>query len=100
MRTEKRTLDLHRIPRIQSLQFPPSSGKTAVMQLCELQASCPFRNCSCCLSLRDRNLSLARLGPGVASGWHAPLFKLTKSVSHANRDSTHDLHRLIDDTFT
>ena len=33
------------------------------------------------------------------SGWHAPLLKLTKAAINANRDDTHDLHRLVDDLF-
>ena len=31
--------------------------------------------------------------------WHAPLLKLTKAAINANRDDTHDLHRLVDDLF-
>ena len=37
--------------------------------------------------------------PVWVSGWHAPLFKLTKAAINANRDDTHDLHRLVDDLF-
>ena len=38
--------------------------------------------------------------PVWVSGWHAPLVKLTKAVINANRDDTHDLHRLVDDLFS
>ena len=31
--------------------------------------------------------------------WHPPLLKLTKAAINANRDDTHDLHRLVDDLF-
>ena len=37
--------------------------------------------------------------PVWVSGWHAPLLKLTKAAIHANRDDTHDLHRLVDNLF-
>ena len=37
--------------------------------------------------------------PVWVSGWHAPLLKLTKAAINANRDDTHDLHRLVDDLF-
>ena len=32
-------------------------------------------------------------------GWHAPLLKLTKASTMANRDDTHTLHRLVGDLF-
>ena len=38
--------------------------------------------------------------PVWVSGWHAPLLKLTKAAINANRDDTHDLHRLLDDLFS
>ena len=38
--------------------------------------------------------------PVWVSGWHAPLLNLTKAAIHANRDDTHDLHRLVDDLFS
>ena len=38
--------------------------------------------------------------PVWVSGWNAPLLKLTKAAINANRDDTHDLHRLVDDLFS
>ena len=38
--------------------------------------------------------------PVWVSGWHAPLLKLIKAAINANRDDTHDLHRLVDDLFS
>ena len=38
--------------------------------------------------------------PVRVPGWRAPLFKLTKAAINANRDDTHDLHRLVDDLFS
>ena len=38
--------------------------------------------------------------PVWVPGWHAPLLKLTKAAINANRDDTHDLHRLVDDLFS
>ena len=38
--------------------------------------------------------------PVWSPGWHAPLLKLTKAAINANRDDTHDLHRLVDDLFS
>ena len=37
--------------------------------------------------------------PVWVSGWHAPFLKLTKAAINANRDDTHNLHRLVDDLF-
>ena len=37
--------------------------------------------------------------PVWVSGWNAPLLKLAKAAINANRDDTHDLHRLADDLF-
>ena len=36
----------------------------------------------------------------LVPGWHAPFLKLTKAAINANRDDTHDLHRLVDDLFS
>ena len=38
--------------------------------------------------------------PVWVSAWHAPLLELTKAAINANRDDTHDLHRLVDDLFS
>ena len=38
--------------------------------------------------------------PVWASGWHAPFLTLTKAAINANRDDTHDLHRLTDYLFS
>ena len=38
--------------------------------------------------------------PVWVPGWHAPLLKLTEATINANRDDTHDLHRLVDDLFS
>ena len=38
--------------------------------------------------------------PVWVPGWHAPLLKLTEAAINANRDDTHDLHRLVDDLFS
>ena len=38
--------------------------------------------------------------PVWVPGWHAPLLKLIKAAINANRDDTHDLHRLVDDLFS
>ena len=38
--------------------------------------------------------------PVWVPGWHAPLLELTKAAVNANRDDTHDLHRLVDGLFS
>ena len=38
--------------------------------------------------------------PVWVPGWHAPLLKLTEATINANRDDTHDLHRLVDNLFS
>ena len=91
------TLDMRRVPRIQPLQFPPSADRTAATQLL-------IRSMRDALSgifdVAYPTGTVTMDSPVWVSGWNAPLLKLTKAAINANRDDTHDLHRLIDDLFS
>ena len=91
-----RTLDMCRVPRVQPLQFPPSTNRTAATQLL-------IRSTRDALSgifdVADPIGTVTMNSPVWVPGWHAPLLKLTKAAINANRDDTHDLHRLVDDLF-
>ena len=92
-----RTLDMRRVPRVQPLQFPPSADRTAATQLL-------IRSMRDALSgifdIADPTGTVTMDSPVWVSGWNAPLLKLTKAAINANRDDTHDLHRLVDDLFS
>ena len=94
MQAAYRTLDMRRVPRIQPLQFPPSADRTAATQLL-------IRSMRDALSgifdVADPTGTVTMDSPAWVSGWNAPLLKLTKAAINANRDDTHDLHRLVDD---
>ena len=97
MQAAYRTLDMRRVPRIQPLQFPPSADRTAATQLL-------IRSMRDALSgifdVADPTGTVTMDSPIWVSGWNAPLLKLTKAAINANRDDTHDLHRLVDDLFS
>ena len=97
MQAAYRTLDMRRVPRIQPLQFPPSADRTAATQLL-------IRSMRDVLSgifdVADPSGTVTMDSPVWVSGWNAPLLKLTKAAINANRDDTHDLHRLVDDLFS
>ena len=97
MQAAYRTLDMRRVPRIQPLQFPPSADRTAATQLL-------IRSMHDALSgifdVADPTGTVTMDSPIWVSGWNAPLLKLTKAAINANRDDTHDLHRLVDDLFS
>ena len=97
MQAEYRALDMRRVPRIQSLQFAPSVNKTAATQLLVNSMQDAL---SAIFDVADPSGTVTLDSPAWIPGWHAPLLKLTKSVIHANRDDTHDLHRLVDDLCT
>ena len=97
MQAVYRTLDMRRVNRIQPLQFPPSADRTAATQLL-------IRSMRDALSgifdVADPTGTVTMDSPVWGSGWNAPLLKLTKAAINANRDDTHDLHRLVDDLFS
>ena len=92
-----RTLEMRRVPRVLPLQFPPSTDRTAPTQLL-------IRSIRDALSgifdVADPTGTVIMNSPVWVPGWHAPLLKLTKTAINANRDDTHDLHRLVDDLFS
>ena len=92
-----RTLDMRRVPRVQPLQFPPSTDRTAATQLL-------IRSMRDALSgifdVAHPTGTVTMNSPVWVSGWHAPLLKLTKAAINANRDDTHDLHGLVDNMFS
>ena len=97
MQAAYRTLDMRRVPRIQPLQFPPSADRTAATQLLIR----PMRDAlSGIFDVADPTGTVTMDSPVWVSGWNAPLLKLTKAAINANRDDTHDLHRLVDDLFS
>ena len=97
MQAAYRTLDMRRVPRIQPLQLPPSADRTAATQLL-------IRFMRDALSgifdVADPTGTVTMDSPVWVSGWNAPLLKLAKAAINANRDDTHDLHRLVDDLFS
>ena len=88
---------MRRVPRVQPLQFPPSTDRTTETQLL-------------IRSMRDTLSGIfdVTVPTGTVTmnssvwipGWHAPRLKLTKAAINANRDNTHDLHRFVDDLFS
>ena len=92
-----RTLDMRLDPRVQPLQFPPSTDRTVATQLL-------IRSIRDALSgifdVADPTGTMTVNSPVWVPGWHAPLLKLTKAAINVNRDDTHDLHRLVDDLFS
>ena len=97
MQAAYRTLNMRRVPRIPPLQFPPSADRTAATQLL-------IRSMRDALSgifdVADPTGTVTMDSPVWVSGWNAPLLKLTKAAINANRDYTHDLHRLVDELFS
>ena len=92
-----RILDMRRVPRVQSLQSPPSADRTAVTQLliCSMRDSL-----SGIFDVADPTGTVTLTSRVWVPGWHAPLLKLNKAATTPNRDDTHDLHRLVDDMFS
>ena len=88
---------MRRVPCVQPLPFPPSTDRTATTQLL-------IRSIRDALSgifdVADPTETVPMNSPVWVPGWHAPLLKLTKAAINANRDDTHDLHRLVDDLFS
>ena len=97
MQAAYRTLDMRRVPRIQPLQFPPSADRTAATQLL-IRSMCDAL--SGIFDVADPTGTVTMGSPVWVSGWNAPLLKLNKAAINANRDDTHDLHRLVDDLFS
>ena len=96
MQAEYRTLDTCRVPRVQPLQFPVHTDRTAATQ--PLVHS--MRDAlSGIFDVADPSGSVTMRSPTWVSGWHAPLLKLTKASIVPNRDDAHTLHRLVDDLF-
>ena len=97
MQAAYRTLDMRRVPRLQPLQFPPSADRITATQLL-------IRSMRDALSgifdVADPTGTVTMDSPVWVSGWNAPLLKLTKAAINANRDDTHNLHRLFDDLFS
>ena len=92
-----RTLNMRRVPRVQPLQFIPSTDRTLATQLL-------IRSIRDALSgsfdVADPTGTVTMNSPVWVPGWYAPLLKLTKAVLNANRDDTHDLRRLVGDLFS
>ena len=89
-----RTLDMRRVPRVQPLQFPPSACRTAATQL----LICSMLDALSGIFDVANSTGAVTMNSSVwVPGWHAPLLKLIKAAINANRDDTHNLHRLVDD---
>ena len=88
---------MRRVPRVQPLQFPPSIDRTVATQLLirSIRDALPG-----IYDVDDPTGTMTMNSPVWVPGWHAPLPKLTKAAINANRDDTHDLHRLVDDLFS
>ena len=88
---------MRRVPRVQPLQLPLSTDRTAATQLL-------IRSMRDTLSgifdVADPTGTVTMNSPVWVSGWHAPPLKLTRDAINANRDDTHDLHRLVGDLFS
>ena len=80
-----RTLDMCSVPRVQPLQFPPSTDGTAATQLLirSLRDSL-----SGIFDVADHTGTVTMNSPVWVPGWHAPLLNLTKAAINANRDDT------------
>ena len=92
-----RTLDMRRVPRVQPLQSPPSTDRTAATQLLIRSVRDAL---SAIFDVADPTGTVTMNSPVRVPGWLAPLLKLTKDAINTNRDDTHDLHRLVDDLFS
>ena len=93
MQAVYRTLDMRRVPQIQPLQFPPTADRTAATQLLiRFMRDALFG----IFDVADPTGTVTMDSPVWVSGWNAQLLKLTKAAINANRDDTHDLHRLVD----
>ena len=88
---------MRRVSRVQPLQFPPSIDRTAATQLLILSIRDALPGI---FDVVDRTGTVTMNSPVWVPGWHAPLIKLIKAAINANRDDTHDLHRLVDDLFS
>ena len=88
---------MRRVPRAQPLQFPPSTDRAAATHLL-------IRSIRDALSgifdVVHPTGTVTMKSPVLVPGWHAPFLNLTKAAINANRDDTHDLHRLVDDLFS
>ena len=96
MQAEYRTLDTHRVPRVQPLQFSPEMDGTAATQLLVQSMRDAL---SGIFAVAGPWGSVTMRSPSWVSSWHAPLLKLTKVLIVPNRNDTHSLHRLVDDLF-
>ena len=96
MKVEYRTLDTRRVPQVQPLQFSPHTDKTTAMQLLVHSMRDAL---SGIFDVANPSGSVTMRSSTWVSGWHAPLLKITKASTIANRDDTHTLYRLIDDLF-
>ena len=87
---------MRRVPRVQPLQFLPFTDRRAATHVL-------IRSIRDALSgifdVADPTETVTMNSPVWAPDWHPPLLKLTKAAINANRDDTHDLHRLVDDLF-
>ena len=92
-----RTVDMRRVPRVQPLQFPPSTDKTAATQML---ISSMLDALSGIFDVADPTGTVTMNSPVWVPGWHAPLLKLTKAAINVNHDDTRDLYRLVDDLFS
>ena len=96
MQAAYRTLDMRSVPRIQPLQFPPSADRIAATQLLIRSMRDAL---SGIIDVADPTGTVTMDSRVWVSGWNAPLHKLAIAAINANRDDTHDLHRLVDDLF-
>ena len=91
------TLDMRRVPRVQQLQPPPSTDRTAATHLLIRSMRDALYGI---FDVADPTGTVTMNSPVWIPGWHAPLLELTKAAINANCDDTHDLHRLVDDLFS
>ena len=96
MQAVYRTLDTRRVQRAQPLQFSPRTDRTAATQLLVHSMNDALSGIS---DVADPPGSVTLRFLIWVPSWHAPLLKLTKASTMANRDDTHTLHRLVDDLF-
>ena len=94
MYVEYRTLDMRRVPRIQSLRFAPSTDRTAATQLLVRSIRDAL---SGIFDVADPTGTVTLDSPTWVPRWLVSLVKLVKTSIHANRDDTHGLHRLVND---
>ena len=88
---------MRRVPCVQPLQFPPSTDRTAATQLLIRLVRDTL---SAIFDVADPTGTVTMNSSVWVPGWHTPLLKLTKAAINANRDDTHDLHRLVANLFS